>query len=248
MSATADCRTDRMDRVERAERRLAELGRKAEQRGGRTHGSGMDSAGNGKKDGAKNSTKWNGQDHWSGMDIGILYRWEGSFPSLSWDRQSGGFEACKISNVTEQWQRRNVRTAGDQTSSVSGYRNTGQKGNGAILSWNSGMAVTCGKCWTGGADCHGHAAWIADQIAEGIQYLHERPHPFLYRDLKPENIASAWMAEQGFWIWDVCGTGSKDWSGAGNYSYSAPVPTGELPGEESDVYAMGKTAGGHAGR
>lgn len=26
--------------------------------------------------------------------------------------------------------------------------NTGQTGNGGIWSWNSGMAVTCGKCWT----------------------------------------------------------------------------------------------------
>ncbi len=87
----------------------------------------------------------------------------------------------------------------------------------------------------------GQAARIALQITEGLQYLHERPHPFLYRDLKPEISASAWMAERGFWIGMSVEPG-EDWSGAGNRSFSAPeqfVP-GEIPGEESDVYAVGR--------
>ncbi len=50
------------------------------------------------------------------------------------------------------------------------------------------------------------------------------------------------MAEWGFWIWDVCGTEKK------NGREQAIIPTvrrnssvqGEIPGEESDVYAMGK--------
>lgn len=88
----------------------------------------------------------------------------------------------------------------------------------------------------------GQATRIALQISEGLQYLHERPHPYLYRDIKPENIrirvdGSAGILDLGC-LWNR----EQEWSGAGNRSYSAPEQfvQGEIPGEESDVYAVGK--------
>ena len=91
----------------------------------------------------------------------------------------------------------------------------------------------------------GQAAWITDQIAEGMQYLHERQHPFLYRDLKPENIRIRVNGRAGILDLGCLWNREEEWSGAGNYSYSAPEQfrPGEIPGEESDVYAMGRIVG-----
>ena len=80
------------------------------------------------------------------------------------------------------------------------------------------------------------------EITEGLQYLHERPHPFLYRDLKPENIRIRVDGRAGILDLGCLWNREQDWSGAGNRSFSAPeqfVP-GEIPGEESDVYAVGR--------
>ena len=80
------------------------------------------------------------------------------------------------------------------------------------------------------------------QITEGLQYLHEREHPFLYRDLKPENIRIRENGRAGILDLGCLWNREDAWSGAGNYSYSAPeqFTRGELPGEESDVYAVGR--------
>ena len=88
----------------------------------------------------------------------------------------------------------------------------------------------------------GQAAQILSQIAEGVQYLHERPHPFLYRDLKPENIRIRSNGRVGILDLGCLWNREQGWSGAGNYFYSAPEQfrPGEIPGEESDVYALGK--------
>ena len=105
--------------------------------------------------------------------------------------------------------------------------NTGQTGNGGIRR---------------GRLSPGQAARIALQITEGLQYLHERPHPFLYRDLKPENIRIRVDGRAGILDLGCLWNREQDWSGAGNRSFSAPeqfVP-GEIPGEESDVYAVGR--------
>jgi len=78
----------------------------------------------------------------------------------------------------------------------------------------------------------GQAARIALQITEGLQYLHERPHPFLYRDLKPENIRIRVDGRAGILDLGCLWNREQDWSGAGNRSFSAPeqfVP-GEIPG------------------
>ena len=76
------------DRAERAERRLAELGRKAEQRGGRhmgavwilpVKGEAIWSKGKQSKETVQMEQKWRG--YWSGMDITVLCRWEkAAFP------------------------------------------------------------------------------------------------------------------------------------------------------------------------
>ena len=111
--------------------------------------------------------------------------------------------------------------------------NTGQTGNGGVLRKMLDMR---------GRLSPGQAARIALQITEGLQYLHERPHPFLYRDLKPENIRIRVDGRAGILDLGCLWNREQDWSGAGNRSFSAPeqfVP-GEIPGEESDVYAVGR--------
>lgn len=86
------------------------------------------------------------------------------------------------------------------------------------------------------------AAFIAGQLAEGLQYLHERPHPFLYRDLKPENIRIRSNGTVGILDLGCLWNPEQERSAAGNHFYSAPeqFQSGENPGEESDVYALGK--------
>lgn len=101
----------------------------------------------------------------------------------------------------------------------------------------------------GGETVTGTGGPIALQITEGLQYLHERPQllSFLYRDLKPENIhPRGWQSRDSGsgCLWNR----EQDWSGAGNRSFSSgAVRAGEIPGEESDVYA-GQTAGSYVGR
>ena len=88
----------------------------------------------------------------------------------------------------------------------------------------------------------GQAARIALQITEGLQYLHERPHPFLYRDLKPENIRIRVDGRAGILDLGCLWNREQDWSGAGKpkLQRSGAVRAGEIPGEESDVYAVGR--------
>ena len=73
-------------------------------------------------------------------------------------------------------------------------------------------------------------------------YLHAQNPPVFYRDLKPENIRIRVNGRVGILDLGCLWNREEKWSGAGNYSYSAPEQfrQGEIPGEESDVYAMGK--------
>ena len=73
-------------------------------------------------------------------------------------------------------------------------------------------------------------------------YLHAQNPPVFYRDLKPENIRIRVDGRAGILDLGCLWNREQDWSGAGNRSFSAPeqfVP-GEIPGEESDVYAVGR--------
>ena len=73
-------------------------------------------------------------------------------------------------------------------------------------------------------------------------YLHAQNPPVFYRDLKPENIRIRVDGRAGILDLGCLWNREQDWSGAGNRSFSAPeqfVPW-EIPGEESDVYAVGR--------
>ncbi len=157
--------------------------------------------------------------------------------------REGQFQACKISEATEPWERecRNSREICHPL--FPAYREHWTEG---------GKGYLILEFWDGcdlrelldrrGRLSPGQAVRIALQITEGLQYLHERPHPFLYRDLKPENIrirvdGSAGILDLGC-LWNR----EQDWSAAGNRGCSAPEQflPGEIPGEESDVYGMGR--------
>lgn len=169
---------------------------------------------------------------------------KGSFSEVYRVRdREGCFQACKIAEPTGQWERecRNSREICHPL--FPAYREHWTEG---------GKGYLVMEFWDG-CDLRemldrrsrlspGQAARIAMQITEGLQYLHERPHPFLYRDLKPENIRIRVDGRAGILDLGCLWNREEDWSGAGNLSCSAPeqfVP-GEIPGEESDVYAVGR--------
>lgn len=153
------------------------------------------------------------------------------------------FQACKISKVTEQWEQecRNSREICHPL--FPAYREHWTDGEWGYLVMEFWDGCDLRKMLDRrGRLSPGQAARIALQITEGLQYLHERPHPFLYRDLKPENIRIRVNGRVGILDLGCLWNREEKWSGAGNYSYSAPEQfrQGEIPGEESDVYAMGK--------
>ena len=115
---------------------------------------------------------------------------EGSFSQVyRVTDSSGGFRACRVSDVTEQWQRECENWQEIRHPLFPGYVEHWTEGGKGYLIMEFWDGMDLRKMLERrGRLTPGHAAWIADQIAEGIQYLHERQHPFLYRDLKPENI------------------------------------------------------------
>lgn len=169
---------------------------------------------------------------------------EGSFAKVYCVRDGkGDFQACKISRITEQWEQECHNSREICHPMFPAYREH----------WTDGE---CGylimEFWDG-CDLRkmldrrrrlplGQVVRIALQITEGLQYLHERPHPFLYRDLKPENIRIRVDGRVGIMDLGCLWNRDQAWSGAGNRSFSAPeqFEPGEIPGEESDVYAVGR--------
>lgn len=137
---------------------------------------------------------------------------EGSFSQVyRVTDSSGGFRACRVSDVTEQWQRECENWQEIRHPLFPGYVEHWTEGGKGYLIMEFWDGMDLRKMLERrGRLTPGHAAWIADQIAEGIQYLHERQHPFLYRDLKPEISGSVSTAEWGSWIWDACGTEKKN--------------------------------------
>lgn len=169
---------------------------------------------------------------------------EGSFSRVYRVRDSRGYLwACKIAEATEAWKLecRNIRAIHHPL--FPAYREHWTDRNKGYLV----MEFWEGTDLRNILDKLGHLSpeqtkEIAEQIAEGLQYLHERPHPFLYRDLKPENIRIRSDGKAGILDLGCLWNREQGWSAAGNHGYSAPeqfVP-GEMPGEESDVYALGK--------
>ena len=167
---------------------------------------------------------------------------EGSFSQVyRVTDSSGGFRACRVSDVTEQWQRECENWQEIRHPLFPGYVEHWTEGGKGYLIMEFWDGMDLRKMLERrGRLTPGHAAWIADQIAEGIQYLHERQHPFLYRDLKPENIRIRVNGRVGILDLGCLWNKEEKWSGAGNYSYSAP--------EQFRCVCHGKIVGGHAGR
>lgn len=173
-----------------------------------------------------------------------IFLGKGSFSEVYRVRnREGHLWACKIAKASEVWERecRNSREISHPL--FPDYREhwTDKDRGYLVIEYWEGMDLREMLDRQGRLPVE-QAVEIAEQITEGLQYLHERPHPFLYRDLKPENIRIRADGRAGILDLGCLWNREQDWSGAGNYSYSAPeqfVP-GELPGEESDVYAMGK--------
>ncbi len=169
---------------------------------------------------------------------------EGSFAKVYRVRdREGRFWACRVSENSGQWERecRNWQEIAHPL--FPAYREHWTEGGTGYLIieyWN-GMDLRK-MLDRRGRLSPATAQEVALQIAEGLQYLHEREHPFLYRDLKPENIRIRENGRVGILDLGCLWNREDAWSGAGNYSYSAPeqFSPGELPGEESDVYAVGK--------
>lgn len=157
--------------------------------------------------------------------------------------EKGNFWACKISETTKMWQREYQNWAEIDHPVFPRYREhwTHGKFGYLVIEFLEGMDLH-EMLERRGRLSPGRAAAVMGQIAEGLQYLHERTQPFLYRDLKPENIRIRVDGSVGIVDLGCLWNREQGWSAAGNYAYSAPEQfrTGEYPGEESDVYAAGK--------
>ena len=85
---------------------------------------------------------------------------------------------------------------------------------------------------------------IAEELADGLRYLHERQPTVLYRDLKPENIL---VCENGhIKVIDLgcaCYQDEQGEAKVGTPGFAPPeqLMPGETAGIYSDVYGLGKT-------
>lgn len=85
---------------------------------------------------------------------------------------------------------------------------------------------------------------IAEQLADGLRYLHERQPTILYRDLKPENIM---LCENGqiklIDLGCACCQDTQGGARVGTPGFSPPeqLAAGGVAGIYSDVYGLGKT-------
>lgn len=169
---------------------------------------------------------------------------EGSFSEVyRVTDDAGRFWACKRSKAAEQWEKECENWQQIQHPLFPAYREHWTEGEYGylIIEFWEGMDLR-EMLEKRGRLTPRCAAEITEGLAEGLQYLHERPHPFLYRDLKPENIRIRTDGSVGILDLGCLWNREQCWSGAGNYSYSAPeqFQPGAIPGEESDVYAVGK--------
>ena len=115
---------------------------------------------------------------------------EGSFAKVYRVRDKAGyFWACRVSEYSGQWEQECRNWQEIRHPLFPAYREH----------WTQdGMGYLIIEFWDGMdlrkmLDRRGRlspvtALNVTLQITEGLQYLHEREHPFLYRDLKPENI------------------------------------------------------------
>ena len=154
------------------------------------------------------------------------------------------FQACKISKVTEQWEQecRNSREICHPL--FPAYREHWTDGEWGYLVMEFWDGCDLRKMLDmRGRLSPGQAARIALQITEGLQYLHERPHPFLYRDLKPENImldrsGNIYLIDFGAALFageKLSGYGTK------NYASKKQAKTEERADIYFDIYSLGKT-------
>ena len=172
---------------------------------------------------------------------------EGSFSQVYRVTDSnGGFRACRVSDVTEQWQRECENWQEIRHPLFPGYVEHWTEGGKGYLIMEFWDGMDLRKMLERrGRLTPGHAAWITDQIAEGIQYLHERQHPFLYRDLKPENIRIRVNGRSGMPVEQrrkMVGSRQLFLQCAGT------VPTGGDTRGGKRCVCHGKIVGGHAGR
>ena len=157
--------------------------------------------------------------------------------------QKNRFWACKIVEATGLWEQECHNSKEICHPLFPAYREHWTEGGKGYLVMEFWDGCDLRKMLDRRGRLSPEQAWrLVLLITEGLHYLHERPHPFLYRDLKPENIrirvdGSAGILDLGC-LWNR----EQEWSGAGNRSYSAPEQfvRGEIPGEESDVYAVGR--------
>lgn len=177
---------------------------------------------------------------------------EGSFSQVYRVTDSSGeFRACRVSDVTEQWQRECENWQEIRHPLFPGYVEHWTEGGKGYLIMEFWDGMDLRKMLERrGRLTPGHAAWIADQIAEGIQYLHERQHPFLYRDLKPENIRIRVNGRVG-----ILGSGMpveqrRKMVGSRQLflQCAGTVPTGGDTRGGKRCVCHGKIVGGHAGR
>ena len=167
---------------------------------------------------------------------------EGSFSQVYRVTDSSGeFRACRVSDVTEQWQRECENWQEIRHPLFPGYVEHWTEGGKGYLIMEFWDGMDLRKMLERrGRLTPGHAAWIADQIAEGIQYLHERQHPFLYRDLKPDNVM---ITERGeIYLVDFGAAGTEE-TGVevryGTRGYAAPEQYDGKCDARSDLYALG---------
>ena len=103
--------------------------------------------------------------------------------------RAGHFWACRVSEATGRWQQECINWKEISHPLFPAYREQWTEGTYGylIIEFWEGMDLQEFLRRRKRLSPE-QAAVIVGQLTEGLQYLHERSHPFLYRDLKPENI------------------------------------------------------------
>ncbi|MDE6926823.1 MAG: serine/threonine protein kinase [Acetatifactor sp.] len=187
----------------------------------------------------------------SGEDVNGEYHYirvvgEGAFSRVYLvEDQSGKRHACKVSREVRMLRREAEilsRLHHPLFPAYMGYEE--RRGTGKIvMEYISGRNLGQMIRLRGGFSAR-QAMRIAEELADGLRYLHERQPPILYRDLKPENIM---VCQDGHikLIDFGCACCQEAQSGerVGTPGFAPPeqLAVGEDAGSYSDVYGLGRT-------
>ncbi len=171
---------------------------------------------------------------------------EGAFSQVYLAESRDGRQyACKVGREVKMLRREAEMLGGiyhPLFPAYEGYEETGGMGR-LFMEYISGRSLGQLARFRGGISAV-QAVRIAEELADGMRYLHERQPVILYRDLKPDNIM---VCEDGhIRVIDLgcaCRQDEQDGSRVGTPGFAPPeqLAAGGRAGIYSDVYGLGKT-------